>query len=103
MQPLKKLNKMDIDILINQLHNRLNEYKKSPLFNNKILKRDILAIEIALCLFEMAIYCDRNITKDEEIWFEGSFYLAQDITGEWEDITKLYGQIANLAAKKFSF
>jgi len=53
---LKKSLQMEINILIADLRKRLSDYKETELYANKVLKQDILSIEIAVCLFEMAVF-----------------------------------------------
>ena len=84
---------MDKEQLIKDLRKRLSEYRKSKLYENKVLRQDILSIEIALCLFELATFCERKITKEEFYWFDGGFYIENDITGEWEDLANKYKEM----------
>lgn len=93
---------METNALIEQLQKRLLEYKISNLYSNKVLKQDIISIQIALCLLEMALYCGRFITEEEKYWFKGEFYIANDITGEWEDIAIMYSQIVSIANQYFA-
>lgn len=91
---------MEINQLLDTLHRRLAEYKKSSLYLTAPLRQDILSVEIAVCLFEMAIYCNREINEDEKYWFKGGYYISSDITGEWSDIAAMYDKIVNLAKEK---
>lgn len=91
---------MEINDLISNLHGRLSEYKKSDLYSTKPLRQDILSIEIAACLFEMAIHCNRTITEEEQYWFKGGYYISSDITGEWNDISLMYDKIVLFAKNK---
>ncbi|SFQ31221.1 hypothetical protein [Parafilimonas terrae] len=91
---------MEINILIDTLHDRLLAYKKSDLYQNKVLRQDILSIEIAICLFEIAVYCNRTISEGEKYWFKGGYYIANDLTGKWEDISKMYDELVKTAKEK---
>jgi hypothetical protein len=92
---------METKILIQKLQNRLTEYKSSELYSAIPLKQDINSIQIALSLFEMAMFCNRPIKGDEKYWFKGSYYIAYDISGEWEDISKMYDEMVEIVNKKF--
>jgi hypothetical protein len=87
---------MENSKLINSLRSRISEYKSTELYKNKALKQDILSIEIALCLFELSIDCKRKITEEENYWFKGAFYIDNDITGEWQDISNMYNDLVEL-------
>lgn len=88
---------METNLLIIRLRNRLIEYQQSQLYKNIALRQDILSITIALSLFEIALFCNREITHTEKYWFEGGYYIANDITGEWNDIASMYDQIVSIA------
>lgn len=91
---------MEPNQIIDTLHKRLTEYKKSDLYQTKSLRQDILSVEIAICLFELALYCNRTITEEEKYWFKGGYYISSDITGEWSDIATLYDEIVKIAKEK---
>jgi hypothetical protein len=91
---------MEINQLIEALHKRLAEYKKSNLYQTIPLRQDILSVEIAVSLFEMAIYCNRTIKEDEKYWFKGGYYISSDITGEWSDIAVMYDKVVNLSKER---
>lgn len=88
---------MEINYILLNLHKRLSEYKNSNLYSTKPLRQDILSIEIAVCLFELAIFCNREITNDEHYWFKGGYYISSDITGEWSDISTMYDKLVEIA------
>lgn len=91
---------MEPNQIIDTLHKRLTEYKKSVLYQTKPLRQDILSVEVSVCLFELAIFCNRTITEDERYWFKGGYYISSDITGEWSDIATLYDEIVKIAKEK---
>jgi hypothetical protein len=93
---------MEINILIADLRKRLSDYKETELYANKVLKQDILSIEIAVCLLEMAVFCNRPITEEERYWCKGGYYISNDITGKWEDIAKMYDNLVEVAKEKKS-
>ncbi len=73
---------------------RVSDFKDSDLFKkSKPLQYDILAIEIAINLCELALLHNRNIEESEKIWFTAGYYIAMDFTGVWEDISKLYDEM----------
>ncbi len=88
---------MEIKTLIDNLRKRIEEYKSNQLYNSKVLKQDILSIEIAISLLELYVYCGRKIEESEKYWFKGGYYIANDITGEWEDISKMYDEIVRIS------
>lgn len=91
---------MEVNNLITSLQKRISEYKKSGLYSITPLRQDILSVEIAVCLFEMAFYCNRVITEEERFWFKGAYYISSDITGEWSDISDSYEKIIDVAKNK---
>lgn len=91
---------IDEQTLIETLQERINDYKKCSLYNNKALKQDILSVQIAISIFELNLYCGRAIEESEKYWFEGGYYLANDLTGEWEDISKMYNSLVEIAKGK---
>ena len=64
------------------------------------MRQDILSVEIAVCLLEMAIYCNIAINEEEKYWFKGGYYISSDITGEWSDIATMYDKIVKIANDK---
>jgi hypothetical protein len=48
-----------------------------------------------LNLVEFSIYEQRKITKNEEQWFDGGFYIHLVLDNcEWEDIATLYSELS---------
>jgi hypothetical protein len=82
--------------IINSLRERIFEYKKSDLFNSKALKQDVLSIEIAVNLFEMKLFCNREIGDEDLYWFRGGYLISMDMTGEWEGISLMYDKMAQI-------
>lgn len=87
---------METNLLIKKLQKRLTEFKFSYDYSQSSIIQDINAVQIALCLFEMSLYCNRPIKEDEMYWFNGGYYIAYDIAGEWEDISKMYDEIVKI-------
>jgi hypothetical protein len=89
--------------LIHRLRERIFQYKNTELFNNKALKQDVLSIEIAINLFEMKLFCNREIGLEDLYWFRGGYLISNDMTGEWKDISLMYGEMAQIVLEGESF
>jgi hypothetical protein len=64
---------------------------------SKNLPEDSLyAVRIMINLILLALEENRAITKEEEKWFSGSYYLAQSFDGtEYEEIYKYYQKLVD--------
>ncbi|MBN8858974.1 MAG: hypothetical protein J0H29_11335 [Sphingobacteriales bacterium] len=94
---------MQIESIIINLRNRIADFRKSELYEkSKPLRFDINAIEIAVNLSSLGIDNNRAILKSEEYWFEGGYLIANDLTGQWEDISIFYNKLVEaVKASKF--
>ena len=81
---------MELESILKNLRTRLSEY----LFKTQIEERSlhVNAIEIAVCLVELALEDKRSIKKEEENWFKAAYYLSYVFPSgsEWEDMYELY-------------
>jgi hypothetical protein len=89
--------------LCETLRARLTEFKNTDLFKTALpLQYNVRAIEIAVNLCELMLVHGREIENSEYEWFKGGYYTANDFTGPWTDISKLYDELARLARKNRS-
>jgi hypothetical protein len=97
---------MDNDFIstIEKLKYRLKTYSTSEVYlKNNYPKSIVAAINIAICLVELSIFDNRNITNEEQRWFEGQTQIAKLFDNpEWEDISQLYDKLVSKAAIHFT-
>lgn len=89
---MKKLINMEYTELNNKLKNRILEFRRQSTYIKNPFIFDINAVEIALCLSELGFYSNREITKEEEIWYLGHRHISDSIGSleDWDDIYELY-------------
>lgn len=93
---------MEIEEIILNLRKRIAEFKETELYKiNKNFRFDIRAIEIALNLSELRFDNNRSILESEQYWFKGGYLIANDLTGEWEDISFLYNKLVAIVKKNY--
>jgi hypothetical protein len=88
---------------IEKLKYRLNTYSASEIYlKNNYSKAIVAAITIAISLIELSIFDKKNITKEEQRWFEGQPQISKLFDDpEWEDIAQLYIELVSKAKINF--
>lgn len=66
-------------------------------------KQNILAIEIALALFQLGYFVKRPIEENERHWFEGGYYIHYDLDGGWPELANKYSSIVEIVREKKFF
>jgi hypothetical protein len=66
-------------------------------------KQNILAIEIALALFQLGYFTKRPIEEYERRWFEGGYYIHYDLDGGWPDLANNYSSIVEMVKENNFF
>lgn len=104
MKKLKSnFKKMEIETIIISLRSRIADFRKSELYEkSKPLRFDINAIELAVNLSALGVDNNRAILESEEYWFEGGYLIANDLTGQWEDISMSYNKLVEVV-KEYKF
>lgn len=81
-----------MEILAKKLRNRLSEYRYARI--GKVVSIHVDSVEMALCLVEFYIETKRPIDKQEEMWFNGAYWVGEIFEGsEWEDLYHMYEEM----------
>ena len=82
---------MTLDAITSNLRNRLLEYRQAH--KGVLISIHVNTVDIALCLTEFSLKTNpaRELTPEEEEWFNGSRHVYDVfVNSEWEDIRILY-------------
>lgn len=87
--------------LTEKLRKKIEDYKKSNQYKeHPVNRQDIRFIEIMINLTELAWENHIKIEKCNFHWFQGSYIIDTNFTGEWKDISDLYSNIVDMLAKE---
>lgn len=92
--------------LINETCENLKKIKTDANFSDysdRVLTHNILAIEIALSLFQLSFFNNRAIEEGEKYWFEGGFYIHYNLDGAWERLADNYSRIVQIVTERNFF
>ena len=75
-----------------KLRKRINEFREQNPSLHSATVYDCCSVEMALCLAELGVIRQREISKEEEHWFNGQRFIDDSFRGwpEWSDIFDLY-------------
>ncbi|KGO94610.1 hypothetical protein [Flavobacterium subsaxonicum] len=71
----------------------LSQYIDNWYFEN--YSHEISAMEISIALMELAVYKNRAINRNEEIWFTNGYHLSYILLDEWEVLLNAYKDLIN--------
>ena len=93
---------IDCNNLVLKLRLRLAEYRIYK--KDSIVSTHVNTVEIAVNLVDFGLKEKRVVTKEEEMWFKGSYYVQLVFEdSEWEDISTMYEQLINQAKEAMYF
>jgi hypothetical protein len=82
---------------IKQIREILVEYCKTPVYNiesNQETRVWIANVYMAVSLFELGLFVRRAISKEEEFYFSGSYFVGRFICdNQFQKLSKLYDEI----------
>ena len=88
----------EILILIKNTYSGLSSIRRSINFfeASNAFKQNLLAIEIALALFQLGYFVKRPIEEHEKHWFDGGYYIHYDFEGSWPELAENYSSIVKI-------
>lgn len=94
-----------LDILINDTYSELKNIRSeiNMTDTSEMMRFSIIAIEIALSLFQLGVYNKREINSFEENWFKGGYHIHYNLEGGWKKLADNYSKIVEIVKDRDYF
>lgn len=96
---------MLLDNIIGETYSELNKIRKDINMSetSEMMRFSIIAIEMAVGLFQLGIFNKREINTLEENWFKGGYFIHYNLDGGWDKLANNYSKIVEITTARNFF